>query len=90
MIVKDWCSFCGECAGVCPRNLIQVREYSLVFNDDGKLFIAPNFILFTPTPLGALVSGITINVALSLFLFNTTAKCLPSNSQSRTGSKITL
>lgn len=34
MIVKDWCSFCGECAGVCPRNLIQVREYSLVFDDD--------------------------------------------------------
>ena len=33
MIVKDWCSFCGECAGVCPINLIQVREYSLVFND---------------------------------------------------------
>lgn len=35
MIVKDWCSFCGECAGVCPRNLIQVKEYSLVF-DDGE------------------------------------------------------
>ena len=34
MIVKDWCSYCGECAGVCPRNLIQVREYSLVFNED--------------------------------------------------------
>ena len=33
MIVKDWCSFCGECAGVCPRNLIQVREYNLVFNE---------------------------------------------------------
>ena len=31
MIVKDWCSFCGECAGVCPKNLIQVREYNLVF-----------------------------------------------------------
>ena len=29
MIVKDWCSFCGECAGVCPRNLIQVA------NDEG-------------------------------------------------------
>ena len=34
MIVKEWCSFCGECAGVCPRNLIQVREYALVFNED--------------------------------------------------------
>ena len=33
MIVKDWCSFCGECAGVCPRNLIQVKEYSLVFDE---------------------------------------------------------
>ena len=19
MIVKDWCSYCGECSGVCPR-----------------------------------------------------------------------
>ncbi len=33
MIVRDWCSFCGECAGVCPRNLIQVREYNLVFDE---------------------------------------------------------
>ena len=33
MIVKDWCSFCGECAGVCPRNLIQVKVYSLVFDE---------------------------------------------------------
>ncbi|MDL2246528.1 4Fe-4S binding protein [Methanobrevibacter sp. OttesenSCG-928-K11] len=33
MIVKDWCSFCGECAGVCPRNLIEVKEYSLIFSD---------------------------------------------------------
>ena len=33
MIVKDLCSFCGECAGVCPINLIQVKEYSLVFDE---------------------------------------------------------
>lgn len=33
MIVKDWCSFCGECAGVCPRNLITVKEYALIFDD---------------------------------------------------------
>ncbi|MDR0911201.1 MAG: 4Fe-4S binding protein [Methanobrevibacter sp.] len=32
MIVKDWCSYCGECAGVCPRNLILVKEYDLVFD----------------------------------------------------------
>ena len=32
MIVKDWCSYCGECAGVCPRNLIEVKEYSLEFD----------------------------------------------------------
>ena len=34
MIVKDWCTFCGECAGVCPRNLIIVKEYGLEFNDE--------------------------------------------------------
>ena len=34
MIVKDWCSFCGECAGVCPKNLITVKEYGLVFDDE--------------------------------------------------------
>ncbi|MDR0901061.1 MAG: 4Fe-4S binding protein [Methanobrevibacter sp.] len=34
MIVKDWCMYCGECAGVCPRNLIEVKESSLVFKDD--------------------------------------------------------
>lgn len=36
MIVKDWCSFCGECAGVCPRNLIIVKEYNLLFSDNCK------------------------------------------------------
>lgn len=35
MIVKEWCMYCGECAGVCPRNLIEVKESSLVF-DDGE------------------------------------------------------
>ncbi|MCQ2738573.1 MAG: 4Fe-4S binding protein [archaeon] len=34
MIVNDWCSYCGECAGVCPRNCIQVRETSLVFSEE--------------------------------------------------------
>ncbi|WP_409199344.1 4Fe-4S binding protein [Methanobrevibacter sp. DSM 116169] len=34
MIVKDWCSYCGECAGVCPKNLIEVKEYSLVINGE--------------------------------------------------------
>ncbi|MBI5459492.1 4Fe-4S binding protein [Methanobacterium sp.] len=33
MIVKEWCMYCGECAGVCPRNLIQVRELTLEFNE---------------------------------------------------------
>jgi ferredoxin len=33
MLVKEWCMYCGECAGVCPRNLILVRESSLVFDD---------------------------------------------------------
>ncbi|KZX17086.1 4Fe-4S binding protein [Methanobrevibacter filiformis] len=32
MIVKEWCSYCGECAGVCPRNLILVRETELEFD----------------------------------------------------------
>ncbi|OQD58197.1 ferredoxin [Methanobrevibacter arboriphilus JCM 13429 = DSM 1125] len=33
MIVKDWCMFCGECAGVCPRNLIEVKESTLIFDE---------------------------------------------------------
>jgi MinD superfamily P-loop ATPase len=33
MIVNDWCMYCGECAGVCPRNLILVKESSLVYDD---------------------------------------------------------
>jgi len=32
MIVKDWCMYCGECAGVCPRNLIEVKEIALIFD----------------------------------------------------------
>ncbi|MTK63248.1 MAG: ferredoxin [Methanobacterium sp.] len=35
MIVKEWCMYCGECAGVCPRALIEVRETSLIFNEEG-------------------------------------------------------
>ncbi|HIH64062.1 4Fe-4S binding protein [Methanothermobacter wolfeii] len=34
MKVKEWCMFCGECAGVCPRNLIEVRETSIRFSED--------------------------------------------------------
>jgi ferredoxin len=35
MIVNEWCMYCGECAGVCPRCLIEVRESSLIFNEEG-------------------------------------------------------
>lgn len=34
MIVKEWCMFCGECAGLCPRNLIEVHELTLKFNKE--------------------------------------------------------
>ena len=34
MIIKDWCSYCGACAGVCPKNCIEVKETSLVFDED--------------------------------------------------------
>jgi len=34
MIIKDWCMYCGECAGVCPRNLIEVKEITLIFDED--------------------------------------------------------
>ena len=34
MIIKDWCSYCGACAGVCPKNCIEVKETSLVFDDE--------------------------------------------------------
>lgn len=33
MKVNDWCMYCGECSGVCPRNLIEVKEYSVNFNE---------------------------------------------------------
>jgi ferredoxin len=33
MKVKEWCMYCGECAGVCPRSLIEVRENSLKFDE---------------------------------------------------------
>lgn len=35
MIVKEWCMYCGECAGVCPRTLIEVHETNLIFNKEG-------------------------------------------------------
>jgi ferredoxin len=34
MRVKEFCMYCGECAGVCPHNLIEVRENSLKFNKE--------------------------------------------------------
>jgi ferredoxin len=34
MKVKEWCMYCGECAGVCPRSLIEVGENSLKFDKD--------------------------------------------------------
>jgi ferredoxin len=32
MLVKEFCMYCGECAGVCPRNLIEIGENRLKFN----------------------------------------------------------
>jgi ferredoxin len=34
MKVKEWCMYCGECAAVCPRSLIEVRESSLKFDEE--------------------------------------------------------
>lgn len=34
MIIKEWCMYCGECSGVCPRGLIEVREVDIVFDKD--------------------------------------------------------
>lgn len=34
MKVNEWCMYCGECAAVCPRSLIEVRESSLKFDED--------------------------------------------------------
>lgn len=34
MRIKEWCMYCGECAGVCPRSLIEVRETSLIFDKE--------------------------------------------------------
>lgn len=33
MIIKDYCMYCGECTGVCPRDLIEVRENTLKFDE---------------------------------------------------------
>ncbi|MEN4017681.1 MAG: 4Fe-4S binding protein [Methanobacterium sp.] len=33
MIVKEWCMYCGECAGVCPRCLIEVGETNITFDE---------------------------------------------------------
>lgn len=33
MKVKEWCMYCGECAGVCPLSLIEVKETNLIFNE---------------------------------------------------------
>ncbi|AXV38543.1 MAG: 4Fe-4S binding protein [Methanobacteriaceae archaeon] len=33
MKVMEWCMYCGECAGVCPRCLIEVRESNLRFDE---------------------------------------------------------
>ena len=35
MRVNEFCMYCGECAGVCPRNLIEVRESTLKFSEEG-------------------------------------------------------
>ncbi|ADP78007.1 4Fe-4S ferredoxin iron-sulfur binding domain protein [Methanothermus fervidus DSM 2088] len=32
MKVCEWCMYCGECAGVCPNNAIEVCESSLRFD----------------------------------------------------------
>ena len=35
MKVKEFCMYCGECAGVCPRNLIEIKESTLKFSKEG-------------------------------------------------------
>ncbi len=32
-IVREWCMYCGECAGVCPRCLIEVGEATITFDE---------------------------------------------------------
>ncbi len=34
MIVKEFCMQCGECAGVCSHNLIEVKEITLKFKEE--------------------------------------------------------
>lgn len=34
MIVKDYCLYCGECAGICPSNAIDVQELTVVIDDE--------------------------------------------------------
>ena len=32
--ISEWCMYCGECAGVCPRSLIEVHETNLIFSEE--------------------------------------------------------
>ena len=34
MIVKDYCLYYGECAGVCPDNVVDVQEFTVVIDDE--------------------------------------------------------
>ncbi len=34
MIVKDFCMYCGACAGVCTENAIDVQEIKIVIDEE--------------------------------------------------------
>ncbi|MDO5851147.1 MAG: 4Fe-4S binding protein [Methanobacteriaceae archaeon] len=34
MIIKDWCLYCGECAGVCAFEAITVHEVKIEIDDE--------------------------------------------------------
>ncbi len=34
MIIKDYCMYCGACAGVCTVDAIQVQELKIVVDDE--------------------------------------------------------
>ncbi|PAV07070.1 4Fe-4S binding protein [Methanosphaera cuniculi] len=34
MIIKEFCMYCGACAGVCPVDAIEVEELKIVIDEE--------------------------------------------------------
>lgn len=59
MIIKEFCMYCGECASVCPSNLIEIGESNLKFDEKDCKDCQ---ICIQVCPVGALEVGGEMNV----------------------------